>query len=204
MSQPDFAGAIKHVLRRLERELTPELVYHSAHHTRDDVLPAVERLAALEQISDEQLGLLRTAAAFHDIGFIEHPMEHEMIGIRIAAETLPRFGFSAAQIREIGGMIGATRLPQTPETLLEQILADADLDVLGRDDFMRRNADLRAELAARGQFASDAAWLVTQVKFLRGHTYFTAAAQRTRAATKQRNLELLAKRLKEAAAMPAS
>lgn len=204
MSQPDFAGAIEHVLQRLERELAPELIYHSARHTRDDVLPAVERLAALEHVPDEPLSLLRTAAAFHDVGFIEHAIEHEMIGIRIAGETLPCFGFSAVQIAQIGGMIRATRLPQTPETLLEQILADADLDVLGRDDFWRRSADLRAELAARGQFASDGVWFTTQVTFLRRHTYFTVAAQRTRAAMKQRNLELLAERLKQAAAMPAS
>ena len=204
MSQPDFAGAIEHALRRLERELAPELIYHSAYHTRDDVLPAVERLAALEHISDEPLALLRTAAAFHDIGFIEQVLDHEMIGIRMAAEALPRFGFSAAQIRQIGGMIRATKLPQTPETLLEQIVADADLDVLGRDDFMRRNADLRAELAARGRHATDVEWFGGQLRFLQSHTYFTEAAKRTRAATKQRNLELLAERLNQAAATPAS
>ena len=204
MSQPDFAGAIQHALRRLERELAPDLIYHSVRHTRDDVLPAAERLAALEHISGEPLALLRTGAAFHDIGFIEQVLDHEMIGIRMAAEALPRFGFSAAQIRQIGGMIRATKLPQTPGTLLEQILADADLDVFGRDDFFGRNADLRAELAAHGQGVTDAEWLGSQVKFLRAHHYFTAAAQRTRGATKQRNLELLAERLKEVAVAPAN
>jgi len=204
MSQPDFAGAIEHALLRLERELAPELVYHSVYHTRDDVLPAVEWLAALEHISDEQLALLRTAAAFHDIGFIEQAREHEKIGVRIAGETLPRFGFTVAQIRQIGRMIRATQLSQTPETVLEQILVDADLDVFGRDDFMRRNADLRAELAARGQLATDAEWLGSQMDFLSTHHYFTAAAQRTRTAMKQRNLEMLAERLKETAAIPAT
>ena len=204
MRQPDFAGAIEHALRRLECELAPELVYHSVHHTRDEVLPAVERLAALEHISAEQLALLRTAAAFHDIGFIEQANEHEMIGVRIAGETLPRFGFMAAQIRQIARMIQATELPQTPESLLEKILADADLDVFGRDDFSPRNADLRAELATRGQHTTDAEWLGRQMDFLCTHHYFTTAAQRTRTAMKQRNLEMLAQRLKETTTMVAS
>ncbi len=204
MKEPEFDCARDYALGRLERELAPDLIYHSVRHTRDDVLPAVERLAALEHISGEPLALVRTAAAFHDIGFIEQVLDHEVIGIRMAAEALPRFGFSEAQIRQIGGMIRATKLPQTPQTLLEQIVADADLDVLGRDDFMRRNADLRAELAARGQHVTDVEWFGGQLRFLRSHTYFTEGAERTRAATKQRNLELLAERLKQAAAMPAS
>ncbi len=192
---PDFARARAHALDRLERELSPALCYHSLAHTRDDVLPAVERLAAAEGIAGEALLLLRTAAYYHDLGFVVQRQDHEVIGAHLAAEALPRFGYGPAQIAQITGMIMATRLPQTPHTLLEQILADADLDVLGREDFLATNERLRVEMAASGVPASDADWYRVQLHFLRGHRYWTAAAQDLRNAQKQRNIEIMARLL---------
>ncbi len=145
--RPNVDAAIDYALGRLERELSPRLYYHSVKHTRDDVLPAVTRLASVEGIASESLLLLRVAAAYHDIGFIEQYVDHEAIGIRIARTTLPRFGFSAYHVRLVAGMIPATRLPQAPTNLLEALLADADLDSLGRDDFFATSLALRAELA---------------------------------------------------------
>ena len=176
-TQPDFSRARAYALARLERELSPLLCYHSVKHTRDDVAVAVERLAAQEGVAGEALLLLRTAAYFHDLGFVEQREQHEAIGARVAAEVLPRFGYQPEQIALIQGMIIATRLPQTPHTLLERILADADLDVCGRDDFLVLNRCLRAELAALGDASSDREWYSDQLSFLRAHQYWTAAAR---------------------------
>ena len=152
---PDFDGAKRHALQRLETELAPELVYHSVRHTRDEVLPAVERIARREGIDGEDLLLLRTAAVYHDIGFIEKYSDNEPIAVRIASEVLPRFNYTPAQIAVITSIIMATKLPQAPHDHLEQIMADADLDIFGSDDFARRNDELRAELAAFGMVPSD-------------------------------------------------
>ena len=192
MHQPDFERAQLYALERLERELAPTLYYHNLWHTRDEVVPAVERLAAMEGVDGEALWLLRTAALFHDIGFVEQRTEHEAAGVRIAAEALPRFGYSPAQVARIGGMIMATKLPQSPHDLLEELLADADLDVLGRKDFLPRNQALRAELAAAGQPLTDQQWYSGQHRFLQAHRYWTAAARALRDAGKQQNLALLA------------
>ncbi len=93
MSQPDFERAREYVLMRLEQELPPNLFYHGIHHTRDDVLPAVARLAAMARLSKRQTLLLKTAALYHDIGFIEQYEMNEPVAIRIASETLPSFGY---------------------------------------------------------------------------------------------------------------
>ena len=85
----------------------------------------------------------------------------------------------------------ATQLPQSPRTLLEQIVADADLDVLGREDLATRNQALRDELAASGTQISDEGWLASQLQLLESHHYWTAAARSLRDAGKQRNLEML-------------
>jgi hypothetical protein len=53
----------------------------------------------------------------------------------IAKEYLPLFGFAEKDIDCICGMIMATKIPQQPRTKLQEIICDADLDYLGRDDF---------------------------------------------------------------------
>jgi uncharacterized protein len=188
---PDFASARSYALARLERELSPVLCYHSLTHTRDDVVVAVERLAAQEGVAGEALLLLRTAAYFHDLGFIEQRDQHEAIGARVASAALPRFGYRPDQIALIEGMIMATRLPQTPHTLLERILADADLDVCGRDDFLALNRCLRAELAATGSTTNDREWYSGQLSFMWAHRYWTASARASRDQVKRANIAAL-------------
>jgi uncharacterized protein len=190
-ARPDVVRACAYAQARLERELSPALCYHSVSHTCDDVVVAVERLAAAEGVSGEALLLLRTAAYFHDLGFVEQREQHEAIGVQIASATLPRFGYQPDQIALVAGMIMATRMPQAPHTLLERILADADLDVCGRDDFLALNRCLRAELAAAGILWADREWYSEQLTFLREHRYWTAAARVLRDAKKRANIAAL-------------
>ncbi|HWQ83224.1 MAG TPA: HD domain-containing protein, partial [Anaerolineales bacterium] len=189
---PDFAAARSYVLDRLERELSPRLVYHSVVHTRDDILPALERLAEREGITDEhELVVLRTAGLYHDIGFTETYAGHEIASIRIAAETLPGFGYSQAQIEQICHLIEATEMPQNPDSRLAKLLADADLDILGREDFLIRNRDLYRELADMGKDFTLTEWCSSQLTLLQTHRYFTRAATELRQAGKEQNMARL-------------
>jgi uncharacterized protein len=197
MRQPDFEKAREYVLERLEGELHPYLYYHSLSHTRDEVVPAVERLATRQDVAGVDFVLLLTAAYFHDIGYIEKMEDHETTSARIASEALPGFGYSPEQVETIRRIIMATKLPQSPQTLLEEIMADADLDVLGRDDFLKRSQDLRAELTALGVSHSDEAWYHSQLEFIQAHNYFTSAAHQLRDETKRRNIAKLKSLLKQ-------
>jgi CheY-like chemotaxis protein/predicted metal-dependent HD superfamily phosphohydrolase len=197
---PDWEAARQAALARLEKGLPSELSYHNLWHTRDDVLPAAQRLAALVGLGEEETLLLETGAVYHDVGFTVQRQEHERVGAEIAAQVLPGFCFTPAQIVAVQGMIMATQLPQSPRTLLEEILADADLDLLGREDFMTRNKDLRDELAAAGIQISDERWYSSQLQMLQNHHYWTAAARRLRGEGKQKNIETLQGLLAQAAA----
>src|SRR5690242_11544862 len=109
MRQSNFERARAYALTRLERELPAALTYHSLAHTRDDVAPATLRLAAVAGVCGEQRMLLHTAAYYHDIGFVMQRVDHEAAGARIAAQQLPRFGYTPPQIEIIHGMIMATK-----------------------------------------------------------------------------------------------
>jgi uncharacterized protein len=184
----DFEQARSYALRRLEQELSPRLTYHSLWHTRDDVAVATERLAALEGVSGSALALLLTGAYFHDIGFTEQFNDHETASIRIATQVLPKFGYSPDEITIVRGLIEVTRIPQRPHTHLEEIISDADLDCLGREDFWTRSHALYDERKALNGAnpPSEPAWCQIQLQFLQSHGYFTPSARALRQANKHR------------------
>lgn len=187
----DFDQARVYALEQLRNGLSPALTYHSLAHTQDEVVPATRRLARGLGVAGEPLKLLLTAAWYHDLGLIKDRVEHEAIGMAIARQALPQFGYTSRQIEQICAMIMATRLPQNPRTLLEEIIADADLDVLGREDFIARNAALRSEMAFFGFSVSDIEWYRSQMYFFQRHHYFTSAARILRNRQKQRNIAVL-------------
>ncbi len=191
MTAINFSAASAYALSRIEREIEPQFCYHNILHTRDDVHPAAVRLGRLCGVSADEMVLLETAALFHDIGFIEQGRGHETISARIVGEMLPRWGFSAENIQTIQQMICATALPQSPQTLLDKILCDSDLDILGHDDFLPRNLLLYAELSATGREVGLHDWYTGQHRFLVNHTYHTPAARTLRDAGKARNTTLL-------------
>jgi uncharacterized protein len=195
--QPDFEGAKQYALERLAREVPPTRFYHSLAHTRNDVLPAAEHLARMEGVQGDDLLCLLTAACFHDVGYIDRPDDHEARSVEIASAILPQFGYSAQHIALIGTLIMATKLPNNPQTLLEKILADADMDSLGREDFLSAGLHLRHELEGLGAQIPDTEWYQQQYNFLQEHQYYTEAARQSRGPGKRHNAEAVLKILED-------
>lgn len=171
------------ILDKLQKELPEHLKYHSVDHTLD-VYRMTIQYAEMEGVDEQNTELLKIASLFHDSGFIVQPKDHEKISCGIAQEHLPRFGYSQEQIDKIKGMIMATRIPQTPMNHSEEILADADLDYLGREDFEPISNKLYEELG----LSDKNEWNKIQVSFFENHGYFTESARRLRAEKKQQNL----------------
>ena len=182
------------IIQKLRDELPGHLSYHSVTHVKD-VIESAEAIAKSEGIEGDDLTLVKTAALFHDTGFIFGSKEHEKRSCEIAESYLPNYGYSAKDIERIGGMIMATKIPQSPNNHLEEILADADLDYLGRDDFFIIGDKLYEELAMFGIVQTEHDWNRLQEKFLENHHYFTATAISNRQAKKDENLAIIKKKL---------
>jgi len=193
-SSINYYKAERFILKKLEKELSEKLHYHSIDHTKD-VVQAVERLALSENVTDEGLFLLKTAASYHDAGFVEQYEKNEPVGARLASEILPKYGYTNEHIEIIKELIFVTSVPHHPKNLLEEIICDADLDYLGRDDFHEIADRLRRELREHGKLDSDRKWDEIQVNFLRQHKYFTKTAKDTRDAKKAQNLQEVIDRL---------
>jgi len=189
-----FHQAKAFILDKLKEELPAHLTYHCFDHTLD-VCAAAEHLCNLEKISPFQKELVLTAALFHDSGFIVSASAHEEESCRIAAEYLPLYGYNSDELEAIKGMIMATKLPQMPKNLLEEIMADADLDYLGRDDFFPISEGLYQEFLCAGVIDNYDNWNKLQVSFFGNHHYFTHSAQQIRNQKKAENLALIKAKL---------
>jgi uncharacterized membrane-anchored protein YitT (DUF2179 family)/predicted metal-dependent HD superfamily phosphohydrolase len=181
-----FEQAGDFIINKLRTELPAHLTYHQVDHTLD-VFNAAERIGKAEGISAVDIQLVLTAAWYHDTGFLVKAVGHEEESCRIAKEVLPRFDYTNSEIEIVCGLIWATRIPQSPRNHLEQIMADADLDYLGRNDFKTISNKLYNELAFAGKINNRHEWDFAQVKFMENHHYFTQTAIKSRQAQKDLN-----------------
>lgn len=189
----EFEEIQQKVYQEILAKLPEYLTYHNLDHTAYVIEKAVF-LAEKLKVSDDDLHLLQLAALFHDTGFIDNPKDHEEKGCKIAENYLAK-GYSSADLDKIHGMIMATKIPQKPTNLLENILADADLEYLGTDLFEEIGQTLFEELKHFNPDFTEQAWDELQLVFLQKHHYHTEYCRINREPKKQENLLTVKKRL---------
>jgi uncharacterized protein len=189
-----FTDICKNILGELETRLPEWLTYHNSNHTRY-VLEQAKNISIHENVNGRDLLLVKRAALYHDTGFLIKREDHESLSCLRAAEDLKDSEFSSSEIEKICGMISATRIPQRPQTLLEQIVADADLEYLGTQKFSSYSQKLYQELRHFDPDLSQRKWDQIQVDFLSKHSYHTTWCKENREPVKQQNLKMVRERI---------
>lgn len=179
-----------YIFDKLKKNLPGHLQYHTLVHTLD-VYKSAQFIAQQEGLSLQELKLLLVAVAWHDAGYLVQQKNHENISCNMVKESLPQFGYNQPDIDQICAIIMSTKLPQTAVTLPQMIIADADLDYLGRDDFFVTGRGLYHEMKFAGAVQNEYDWDVIQIKFLEEHMYFTPTNIALRNAKKAENLKIL-------------
>ena len=182
-------------------ELPAGIKYHDANHTlhpTKGVVANANRIAISENISEHDRELLIAAAYFHDTGYIREYDKNEPIAARMAGRILKLIGYTPKEIQKIQKMILATDLEREPNTHLEKILCDADLDHLGREDFFKLDGKLREGRHARGIDVSDAPkWYKGTLKIMKEHQFYTETQKKLRENVKQKNIKKLLNKLED-------
>ena len=193
-----LARAQQHVTDIFTNKVNKSITFHSLEHTQAVVL-AAEEMAKYYQLQDEDHAALVVAAWFHDTGYSSGEANgHEEVSIAHATNFLKEQGASESLILKVRNAIEATRMPQTPHNLVEQILCDADLYHLGTDEFWEKNKQLRNELTEFSKKdISKKQWRKINLNFLDNHEYFTDYARRKLISGKERNYEELKNPSKE-------
>ncbi len=187
----DFQKAKQYIINLLGSDLSKDFIYHDLEHTLD-VYQSASRFGQMAGLSEHELLLLQTAALYHDVGLIYAIDDHEDKGIEIINSVLPEFGYSKEEIDIIAQMIIATKLPQSPKNKLDELLCDADLDYLGRDDFFMTGSKLHLEWQRmKIMDVPFDEWISIQKSFLKSHGYFSSIAQEIRNGGKEANLRQL-------------
>jgi uncharacterized protein len=194
----DHRAAKAFILAKLKADLPEARTYHSLEHTLDVYASAID-IGEREGISGDDMVLLTTAALYHDAGFLLQDLEHEQASCRLVRKHLPGWGFSDVQVERICAMIMATKIPQSPRDKLARILCDADLDYLGRGDFVPVGDSLFLELKAYGVLQTRREWDQLQDRFLSRHHYHTRTNKTLREAQKQEHLATVRERLAKGA-----
>ncbi len=192
----DFNQMRRDIVTRLRSLLPEEVTYHDLNHTIN-VDKAAVRYAKLEGVDEESIMILRTAALYHDAGFIVRYENNEEFAIKLAMANLPRFGYTTEQIDQVVSIIRCTAHGQIPETLLQKLMCDADHDYLGRADYFNVARKLRIELENFGKHMSDQEWLTFQLDYLeQTHRYYTQTAKNIRVQSKKIRIQELKDQLK--------
>jgi predicted metal-dependent HD superfamily phosphohydrolase len=176
------------ILEDLSKKLPKSLTYHNLNHIID-VANVCNHYIEYYMVSDRVAELIRIAAVAHDFGYIYTPVDHEERSIQEVRPMLKNY--SGAEIALIEGMIRATRVPQQPGNLYEDILADADLDYLGRDDYGPISEGLYKEFLDFGVVKNEIDWLQLQIKFLENRSFHTDWARKHRTEAKLKVLQRL-------------
>lgn len=182
------------ILDELKKKLASYLTYHTYEHIID-VANVCDHYIRIYKIDDAMAKLIRIAAISHDFGYTVSPIDHEERSI-ILIEPMLRPTLSKEEIALVNGMIRATKVPQQPKTFYDKILADADLDYLGRPDYDKISKKLHQEFLHFGVVNTEREWIDLQVKFLDNHEFHTLSAKWNRKKLKARKLkELKAKQV---------
>ena len=160
------------VLDLLNKNLSKFLFYHDPEHTLY-VMDKVIEIGAAENCTEAEMDLLSTAALWHDTGYIYAYVGHEEESCILAKAYLPAYGYSSDDIYAICGMIMATKIPQSPQNKLEEIIADADLEYLGSANAGKIAENLFKELQHLNPLLTHDQWNETQISFLKHHRFFT-------------------------------
>jgi len=173
-----LAAAQNYVTDLYQTKVSKSIHFHTLLHTQE-VLAASEKMAEYYQLADEDRFALSLAAWFHDTGYSGGSAKgHEDLSVELAVKFLTEKQVSQVVIDKVKGCINATRIPQTPNNLIEQIICDADLFHLGTGDFKDKNRLLREELNDfGGHNLSKKDWRRLNVEFLDRHNYFTSFAK---------------------------
>ena len=139
--------------------------YHNFEHAKA-VARASKTIGTACNLSAEALEVVMLAAWFHDAGYVEAIEGHEEKSVEIAAAFLRDQGYPPKRIAKVAGCIRATKMPQNPGSLMEQVLCDADISHLARKDFLEVSELIRLEIEHRmGRKLSEAEWLTMNTAF---------------------------------------
>lgn len=180
----------------LLRNLPQVYSYHNREHTTG-VVTAAAQIGKNTGLTDDEMETLMIAAWLHDTGYVKGCVGHEKNSAQEAENLLKEWGAPTEKIKAVKNAIEATRMPQSPKSLVEEVLCDADLAHLSDENLLEHSETLRKEWSQTlNKTFTDDEWLENNLSFLKKHQYFTPFGRTVLQEKKKKNIKKLKKKLK--------
>lgn len=180
-----------YVIGMLTKELPVNLTFHNLAHTRQVVVAATE-IGVQSGLPREEMLIVQTAAWFHDCGYTKVYIGHEGESVKMAIGFLEEQACKKEFIEAVCKCIAATQFPNHPESLMEEVLCDADFYHLTRPNYPEYERAIRNEFKIfLGLSYSDEEWRASNCITLMNHHYFTEYGRAVLRKFKDLNLQLL-------------
>ena len=182
-----------YVTNFITEQVHENFAYHNIQHTLD-VVAAAQELGEVHHLHSKEMELLLLSAWFHDMGYDKGPIDHEKRSAHYAKEFLEKHNFEEKDISTIQDCILATKMPQSPNNLLEQILCDSDMSHLGKKTYWERCGRIRQELTlTKNHMMSEPDWIDFELDFITQQQYHTEKAKDLFDARKKKHIRQLNK-----------
>ena len=197
-SQKLIETAIVHVELLFSTRKPDWVRYHTLEHAKT-VAEAAGEIGVACGLSKEDLEVVILAAWFHDTGYLERIEGHEDRSVELATSFLGGKGYAQDRVAKVAGCIRATKMPQNPKNLIEEVLCDADIAHLASKDFLESTERVRYEIEHHmSRKLTEIDWLSMNTNFVASHRYRTDCARSKYAQGQADNLKVLRERLNRA------
>lgn len=184
-----------HVRQLFRDKLPKHYYYHNSNHTVEVVDTA--RIIALNSgLSDTETESVLIASWFHDSGLTKVYKGHEDISALLAKSFLSEISHPSKLIDLIATIILATKMPHSPQNILEEIISDADISHMGKDIFDERSLQLRKEWeAVYNRTYTEEEWLKINIEFMEENHFYTEYCKKNLNDIRLKNLNIYSQRL---------
>jgi predicted metal-dependent HD superfamily phosphohydrolase len=175
---------------------TPEgYTFHTLDHTLD-VVKNADLIGAKENLTEDEMNILRIAAWFHDSGYLKKYNGHEAESVKMAEKFLEIHEIDKKMQEIVAESIMATTYPQNPQSRIAKVLCDADFMHLGMDNYFEQAEKLRDEQKTAGihKFKKNE-FDLKSIQLFERHNWHTTYCQNHLNKAKQKNLEILKSRV---------
>lgn len=179
-----------YVNQYLKNNLPSNFIYHNFSHTENVVERIKEISQSYDELSEVDKEALLIAGWFHDIGYAVSSENHEAESQKITKAFLKNEDYDTEKVEQILKLIQTTKVGETPESLPEKIIKDADCGHFASDDFEDVSELLRQEFKmVKKQNFNVNEWIDENLKVLtEKHQFYTDYARSHWQDKKQENI----------------
>ncbi len=195
MKEENYTELIKESLaiakQKIEETSKPEISFHNWEHTQNVFKAVTEIASKTPNITSDKLELLQIAALFHDITSGVNHINHEIHSAEVAERFLKEKNLDNENINFVKELILKTKLSAKPSNIYEEIIKDADLNHLSKENYINKPfIDLYGEISNYRTLTPNK-WVTECIDFFDNNSYYTEYAINTFDPGKEKNKDRL-------------